>query len=322
MHRTHRRRTVLAAVPLAALGALSVAAPAGAAPAAGPVAAPVPGAQVPLLAGPDGPTTSVVAAEVDGPALRAARTATIRVTYHGFSPAAKASFQRAVDIWATQVSSRVPITVDATYRPLGAGVLGSAGPDLLWRNFPGAPQRDTLYPDALANKLAGKQLSSRPDIVANFSSSFSNWNFAAGPAPRGKYDFESVVLHELGHGLGFLGAGRVAGGQGTVRFSGAPVVYDRFVTNAAGTKLITLPDPSAALRQQITGGALFFRSGALKAKLYAPRTFQGGSSYSHLDEATYRAGSPNSLMTPQLGAGETIHSEGPLTKGILRAIGW
>ncbi len=315
MHRSHRRLAVLAAVPLAALASLTLAGPATAA--SGGLA--VNGTQVPLLAGPDAGATVVAD---DTVALRGAKTATITVSYHGFSPAAKASFQRAVDIWATQVSSRVPITVDATYRALGPGILGSAGPGLLWRNFPGAPQADTLYVDALANKYAGKQLSARPDIVANFSSSFSNWNFAAGAAPKGKYDFETVVLHELGHGLGFLGAGRVSGSQGSVRLSGAPVVYDRFVTNGGGTKLTTLPDPSAALKQQITGGSLFFRSGSVNARLYAPRTFQGGSSYSHLDEATYRAGSANSLMTPQLGSGETIHSEGPLTRAIFATLGW
>ncbi len=318
MHRSHRRLAVLAAVPLAALAGLTAASPAGAA--TGPTAvAAVAGVQVPLLAGPEAGGTLVTDA---APAQRATRTATVQVTYHGFSPAAKASFQRAVDIWATQVASGVPITVDATYRPLGAGVLGSAGPGVLVRNFPGAPQRDTLYVEALGNKLAGRQLSTSPDIVANFSSSFSNWNFAAGPAPRGTYDFETTVLHELGHGLGFYGAGRVSGGQGTVRLSGAPVVYDRFVTNAAGTRLVSLPDPSAALAQQITSGALSFRSGALKAKLYAPRSYQGGSSYSHLDEATYPAGNANALMTPQLGSGETIRSEGPLTRSIFAALGW
>lgn len=319
MHRTHRRLAVLAALPLAALTGLTAAGPADAAPGASAVA----GAQVPLLAGPDAATPTVVSDDLAAQrATPAAVTARITVTYHGFSPAAKASFQRAVDIWATQVSSRVPITVDATYKPLGAGILGSAGPKNLWRNVPGAPSKDALYVDALANKFAGRQLSAGPDIVANFSSSFSNWNFGAGAAPKGKYDFETVVLHELGHGLGFLGAGRVSGSQGTVRYSGVPVAYDRFVTNGAGTRLTTLPDPSAALKQQITGGALFFRGGGVSAKLYAPGTFQGGSSYSHLDEATYRAGNANSLMTPQLGSGETVHSEGPLTRAVFRALGW
>ena len=66
--------------------------------------------------------------------------------------------------------SPVPITVSATFEPLGAGILGSAGPGLIWRNFPGAAQPNTWYADALANKLSGGQLDPAPDILASFNS--------------------------------------------------------------------------------------------------------------------------------------------------------
>ena len=60
--------------------------------------------------------------ELDG------ETATFDVAYDGFSPEARAAFQRAVDIWATQLTSPVTIQVRATWKLLGPGVLGSAGP--------------------------------------------------------------------------------------------------------------------------------------------------------------------------------------------------
>ena len=60
----------------------------------------------------------------------------------------------------------------------------------------------------------------------------------------------------------------------------------------------------------------------MRAKLYAPAVFQSGSSYSHVDEATYARGNPNSLMTPQLGQGETIRSPGAITLAIFRTSGW
>ena len=99
------------------------------------------------------------------------------------------------------------------------------------------PWQIVWYADALANKKAGRQLDSAPDVVANFSSSFTNWHFGTGPAPAGKYDFQSVVTHELGHGVGFLGLGSVSGGLGTVKHSGSPSAYDLFTELGTGAAL-------------------------------------------------------------------------------------
>lgn len=331
------RAAALAALPLTALAVLV---PAGAASAdavtsdavaaadAG-TAAPAP--LVPLYAG-SSEAETLVAEDAGDPAITTAARATIRVSYTGFTPAAKASFQRAVDAWSRQISSPVPITVNARFADLGANVLGSAGPRIR-ANFGGAPQRNTWYPEAVANKRAGRQLSASADIEARFNRQFNNWHYGTGPAPKGTYDFQSVVMHELGHGLGFIGAGQVSGGRGTVLYRAAgvafPYAYDRNTENAGGKKLLSFADPSAALGDQLTSGRLFFDSpkvrsanGGRPAKLYAPRSFNGGSSYSHLDESTYRAGNRNSLMTPQIGDGETVRTPGPLTSAIFRSTGW
>lgn len=146
-------------------------------------------------------------------------TAKFVVTYVGFSTTAKAAFQHAVNTWAKTLTNMVPITVKATWEPLGTGILGSAGPAYGW-NCSGL-----MCIDAIANKKAGKNLDPSPDIVARFSSNFSNWWFGTGPAPKGKYDFHSVVTHELGHGVGFLGLGSITGGLGSVQLSGLNTAY-------------------------------------------------------------------------------------------------
>ena len=284
-------------------------------------------ATIALRAGPGG-APSHVRPEPLAPAR--APTARFVVTYSGFSAPARAAFQRAVDIWAQKVVSPVPITVQASFTPLGTNILGSAGPSFVWRNFAGAPRTDTWFVDTLANKRAGRQLSASPDIVARFSSNFPNWYFGAGQAPANSYDFTAVVLHELGHGLGFLGAGRTSGSAGTVRLSGVPIIYDHFTENGAGTSLLTgFADGSAALGTQLRSNNLFFDSvqvraanGGRPAKLYAPAIFQPGSSYSHLDEATYGRGNANSLMTPILGRGETIRNPGPIALALFKTLGW
>ncbi len=263
-----------------------------------------------------------------------AQTSTIDVTYNGFTPQAQAAFQYAVDIWEGLIESNVTIDIVANFTTLGAGVLGSAGSAYIIRDFSGAPQANTWYPAALGNKLAGTDLvTNSPDITTNFNSNFSNWYFGTdGNTPAGQYDFVSVVLHELGHGLGFSGLMGYNNGEGSWGSSGYPGIYDRFTVNGSNQSLINtslFPNPSTALGNQLTSNNLFFNgsnavvaNGGTKPKLYAPNSWQGGSSYSHLDEATYAAGNPNSLMTPQIGTAEAIHDPGAITLGIFEDMGW
>lgn len=268
------------------------------------------------------------------------QTATISVTYTGFAPAAQAAFQYAVDLWSGQISSSVPIQVRAVWTPLPFGVLGSAGPASFFSGFSSAPVANTWYPAALANKLAGRDLApSSQDINANFSSAFPNWYFGTdGDTPPGQYDFVSVVLHELGHGLGFAGSMQVdnleigSWGDFGPGVPTRPFIYDRFAANRNGQRLINtglFPNPSAALGAQLTSNNLFFdganavaANNGIAPALYAPRPWQPGSSFAHLDEAAYPAGNPNSLMTPQFDQGESNHDPGPITRGIFADIGW
>lgn len=158
------------------------------------------------------------------------RTATINVTYIGFSSAAQTAFQFAVNIIVTEITSSVAINLTANWTPLPAGVLGSAGADYIVRNFSSAPLSNTWYVVALANKLAGSDLvPAGGDITANFSSVFSNWYFGTdGNTPAGKYDFVSVVLHEIIHGLGFSGFMTVSGATGS--WGGGDQVPQLFMT--------------------------------------------------------------------------------------------
>ena len=263
-------------------------------------------------------------------------TATFIVTYNGFTPAAQAAFQRAVDIWSSLLVSAVSIRVTANWTPLGPGILGSAGASTIYRDFSGAPQPGTWYAVALAEKLAGIDLNATTtaDINANFSSSISNWYYGTdGNPPPGQFDLVSIVLHELGHGLTFFGSMTVSSGQGSWGLgTGFPVVYDRFAETGAGQSLINttlFPNPSATLATQLQSNAVFFNgpqavagNGGTRPPLYVPASWISGSSYSHLNESTYPAGNPNSLMTPSFGTAEAIHNPGPVALGMFRDMGW
>jgi hypothetical protein len=268
------------------------------------------------------------------PALRTRVSATpadIQVTYSGFTQEAQTAFQFAVDRWEPQISSPVVIRVQASWSALGPGILGQAGPMLL-PTFTGAPQPNTWYPAALANAIAGQDLDpNEVDIQAEFSSAFPNWYFGTdGNTPAGQYDFVSVVMHELGHGLGFIGSFDMAGGVGAWGEQNNPFTFDRFAVNESNQTLLTdFANNSVALGAQLTGGRLFFNgtharaaAGGTNPKLYAPATWEPGSSFSHLDETLYSLGNPNSLMSPQIGMAESIHDPGPITLGIFKDLGW
>ncbi|HEY1014684.1 MAG TPA: hypothetical protein VGE07_18380, partial [Herpetosiphonaceae bacterium] len=281
-----------------------------------------------IYAGPPGAKP----ARIRRPAAPFAPTATINVTYTGFTPQAQAAFEYAATIWEGLLVSGVTIEVQASWEPLGTGILGSAGPSSLRRDFAAAPQAATWYPIAIANKLAGTDLDGTiGDINARFSSNFPNWYFGTdGNTPAGQYDFASVVLHELGHGLGFVGSMRVEGANGYWGGTSMtyPYIYDRFAVNGAGQLLIAAyPNNSSALAGALTGNSVFFNGASARAAngganvpLYAPTTWNQGSSYSHLAESFN--GTPNELMTYSIGTADSIHDPGPVTLGMFRDMGW
>jgi Ca2+-binding RTX toxin-like protein len=256
----------------------------------------------------------------------------INVNYTGFTPAAQTAFQFAVDIWESLLDSSVPINVNASFANLGSGILGQAGPEDFFINFSGAPQTNTWYPIALANSLAGQDLDpTASDIGSQFNSNF-NWYYGLdNNVPTNQISFVSVVLHELGHGLGFLGLMDNQSGVGSWGFgTGFPGIYDRFTENGSGQSLLNtslFPNPSTALGSQLTSNNIFFdgsnanaANGGNRVKLYAPSTWSGGSSYAHLDEVFNNT--PNALMTYSIGSGESILNPGPVTLGLFKDMGW
>lgn len=263
-------------------------------------------------------------------------TAEIIVT---FGPGAQgnaeveAAFQFAIGIWAEEIVSNEPIRISADFANLGNGVLASAGPTTLISNFPGAPETDIFYPIALANSLAGEDLA--PDLEFDLVVNIGNgipWYFGTdGNTPSGQFDFVTVALHEMGHGLGFIDGGNVNNttGVGNINGGGNPFVFDTFIVDGAGNSVLNIDNPSVELGDFLTSGDVFVNGpfavaalGGTLPELFAPNPFQGGSSIAHWDEATFLAGDPNSLMTPQVAPSESNFDIGAITRGHFRDMGW
>ncbi|MEI6205690.1 MAG: FG-GAP-like repeat-containing protein [Desulfuromonadales bacterium] len=246
---------------------------------------------------------------------------------------AKTAFESAVNIWASRISSTVPITIDACWATnLGSGVLGHSMSLSSYRNFSNAPVTNTWYPVTLANALAGSKLNSgKSDIYIAYSNVFS-WYFGTdGATPSTQSDFVSVVAHEIAHGLGFSGTLTVSSGQGSWGGNTYPEAYDRFTVDGSGQSLINTsvyPNPSSALATALTSNNVWFTGSKAKSansganvKLYAPSSWDSGSSYSHLDYTTY-TGTSNALMVYALSRGRAIHDPGNVTMGLLGDLGW
>jgi PA domain len=163
-------------------------------------------------------------------------------------------FKYVAGIWAGKLTSTVPIQVLALFDALNCtatgGVLGAAGPISVWKDFPGAKQPNTWYNSALANKLAKTDLDPVPnpdgddlDIVAFFNGNLGRPGCIEGSSFYLGYDnnaapnqinLATVLLHELGHGLGFMTLTRGNTGR---QFLGSPSIWDHSLYDNTQRKL-------------------------------------------------------------------------------------
>lgn len=241
------------------------------------------------------------------------------------------AFRHAAGIWANLLTSSVEIQVEAAMDPLEPGVLGRAGPNTAHRDFPNAPAAQTWYVQALANSLAGMDLApTRADISAQFSSTFPFYlGFDGTPLP-GEVDFVTVVLHELGHGLGFLSLVNLLTGSKLQGFDDAymsslelhganpanyPAMTDaqRIAASVAGPNLHWVGPQVVVASGTLTAGV----GPGPHVQMFAPNPAQPGSSVSHFTNIIH----PDQLMEPALPPGVAIHDVG-LAGPLLADLGW
>jgi len=241
------------------------------------------------------------------------------VKYNNFPEWAKAEVQAAIDVWSANFKSNVVISVDASWgRSSSWGVLGSARPGSFFSAFSGAPDPSLWYTSAFANSLAGKDLDkANPEIIIQVNS-VAAWNTRGDGAPgNSEYDLESVFMHEIGHGLGFLSNDVYDPYYGLGSLD-QPTPFDAYLQTSDGRRLADLPTPSKELGAALTSSLVWSgplgvkANGGVKPKMYTPSQYQSGSSTSHLDEATFSKAGLDSVMTPSLDPGEIFHEPGPL----------
>ncbi len=249
------------------------------------------------------------------------------------------AMQFAADVWGARVESPVEIRIGASFASLpcnsSSAVIGQTGPNSVHRDFAGAPFPSTWYPAALANSLAGVDLNpSADDMGATFNSAIGTtcafsatfyYGFDAKP-PSGRIDFVSVALHEFAHGLGFL----TFVSQSGAKLSGLDDAFMRLLEDHRTAKLFpAMTDAERAAASVATGNLQWVGafgdalSGQFTAgvgttghiQMFAPSTYQSGSSVSHVDTAL----TPNEVMEPSY-TGPNHDVE--LTLEFLEDVGW
>lgn len=265
-----------------------------------------------------------------------------------------ALFQRAANTWAATLTSNIVVKVGARFDPLECdaqgAVLGSAGPTTVAMNFPNAPRANTWYPIALAEALANAERNGANDeISATFNSAIdtaclganTRWWYGFSADGNGNtIDLFPVVLHELGHGLGFISlVCDSPGGCGTgfpmgSLLGGSADAWLPFMRDTqTGKNWTSMTDAERAASMtndpdlvwtgtNVTAALPTFqptnagvRNGFLR--LHAPATLEPGSSVSHWTSA---AASPNLLMEPALSSG--VFAGTDITVALFRDIGW
>lgn len=293
---------------------------------------------------------AIAHADIVGKSATNRRTSSFNVTYVSacggdtWPPEALAAFEYAMSIWETHLESSIPVAIEATWQELDANVLGSAGPTRI-AQIPPIGENDTWYSIAQANAMTGNDIKEAAgveyDILININCAFTDWYFGQDSnPPTNLIDFVTVVLHEIGHGIGFIGS-MVADDDLRIASWGfqnssdvpQPIIYDRFTEDGENVSLINenvYSNPSSGLYDALIGtydGIYFDGIDAnivnlgTPIRLYSPFPWQGGSSYSHLDQDTF-GDTDNALMRPKLDRQFSIHTPGPVMCGMLSDMGW
>jgi hypothetical protein len=212
---------------------------------------------------------------------------------------------------------------------------------LFWNNLGSTILGETLNPSVGNGTTSwsntervwrtGDNLSASQSYDARISLSTGySWNIGSATPSSGQYDLRSVITHELGHTLGFDSTYD----PGTDKFSSIGLsAWDTFLrdsSNPVNKPLVGTTGTPGNFNQlanpiYFTGplaeaayGAYLGTNVSTPVPVYAPSSYQSGSSMSHLDQSALS----NDLMSPSMSAGVTRRAPSNLDWGIMKDLGW
>jgi hypothetical protein len=135
-----------------------------------------------------------------------------------------------------------------------------------------------FYHAALAEKLANSDLNGGANEIFCQFNSQTNWYFGTdGLCPNNRFDFVTIVLHELAHGLGFSGGCSFDNTIQALTCNAQPNTYDRHLGDASGVLPVPLTPTTTQTDNFLTSGNVFWNGGGAVVQnannlveLYAP----------------------------------------------------
>jgi hypothetical protein len=212
-------------------------------------------------------------------------------------------------------------TIGSTYNPVyGDGTTSWTYAEHIWRDGSTTAGPWTGFDSVVRfDKSAGSSL---------------GWKFGSGSPWPWQLDFRSVATHEIGHALGFkdgfdpgyndwgnawgteTSPSEWAGYTGLTR-------WDANLLDSAGNRPLSGGAGTPGDFNETDNPVYFTGANAVanyggNVPVYAPSTYNDGSSLSHLDEDTF----PDAVMSPQLGWGKKARTPSALEWAIMQDLGW
>jgi len=237
----------------------------------------------------------------------------------------------ALGIWSEVLAGVVPVDIQIQSVNLGGGgIIGSSYqmPDY-WDSA-----TQTWYCSAVGNQKAGYNVvPSQRDISLRMNSQFNFYYPITGSPGSNQMDWITIILHEVCHGLGFYG---LVGSNGNYTYTtssgggastSSPGIYDRQLYQGA-TGSTTLTGLTASQRGTLVksnnlyagapGSNLLAATGGTRVKVYAPTSWNSGSSVSHWDnDVTF-----STIMRPFADYGWKLHTISARDLGMMLDLGW
>ncbi|MDR2973041.1 MAG: InlB B-repeat-containing protein [Bacteroidales bacterium] len=232
----------------------------------------------------------------------------------------------ALSLWGEQLFGSVPVDISVSFLSLGYGVLGQSyrQPNYL------DTETNTWYCSALGNQMAGYNVvPNMRDIRLEMSTNFSFY-FGLDGNTSG-YDYVTIMLHEVTHGLGFYplcgsnGAYSYTTQSGNSQNTSFPGIFDRQLFQGLEGECITELNQSQRASLMISNNlyagapnsALLEANGGVRVKMYAPGSYQSGSSTSHWDQSV------NNFQTfMKYAYAYPLHTFNTRKIGIMLDMGW
>ena len=243
------------------------------------------------------------------------------------------SVTAATQYWGTILDGRgtTNLNFDTSLNQSGNGLLAQFGPAQL-SNIDGTFQNGGMYQAARTNQ--------HPFPGSNDGNGQFNfghgWNYVGQTPNSSNFDMVTVAIHEIGHGLGFLSFTDFDGTGLNGRSLGSPDLYsvfDKYIQRGNGTgggllntdisssgygsftgPVSTLTNGNNATTGLFFGGPLTREVRGGPAPLYAPNTYQSGSSTSHVNDS-------NAVMNPSV-APNTVKRLQNYEIAMMMDIGW